>query len=340
MRSAVTTEPHVIRLEDTEPPASRAGHARVAVEVVGLCGSDYHLFSGEHPYARFPQTQGHEFCGRLLELPSDYQGSLEVGDRVVVEPTVACGNCFACRRGRYNCCARLQVMGAHIPGALAEEVVVPIGAVHGAGALTADLAALVEPISIGIQAVRRGEVRAGDKVLVLGAGPIGIAAMLGARALGAEVMVVDRLVARLETATSLGAARVDDGHDLARSVLDWTGGDGAGVVLEATGAPVLLRQALDLVAPSGTIVVVGISDQEVSIPIIEFSRLELTIVGSRNSAGVFPDAVRLVAENADRLGMLITHRYDLAEVGEALRFACSNPAQVEKVLIDVGRSGP
>ncbi|MGH8562469.1 MAG: alcohol dehydrogenase catalytic domain-containing protein, partial [Nevskiales bacterium] len=116
----VTVAPGKMELYEAASPAPGPGQAVVRVEVVGLCGSDYHLFMGRHPYAQFPQTQGHEFAGIVEALPDDYDGPIAAGDRVAVEPLIACGGCFACRRGRYNCCARLQVMGAHIGGALAE----------------------------------------------------------------------------------------------------------------------------------------------------------------------------------------------------------------------------
>lgn len=338
MRMAVTVEPHVMVLREVDPPTRRPGHALVEVEAVGLCGSDYHLFSGRHPYASFPQTQGHEFSGRVVQLDSDYDGPVILGDRVAVEPVVACGRCFACRRNRYNCCARLQVMGAHLPGALAEQVVVPVGSLHPVGDLSAELAALVEPVSIGLQAVRRGQVAAGDTVVVLGAGPIGLAATLSSVAAGARLLVVDRIADRLERARELGAEVVVDAtsQDVAAAVADWTSGEGAAVVVEATGVPALLRTAFDLVAASGAIVVVGIGDGEVAIPVIEFSRKEVSVYGSRNSAGVFADAVALVQGHAALLAPWVTHRFTLDQAPEAIAFAESNPEIVEKVVITMG----
>lgn len=341
IRRAVTRQPGLMVIEETPAPDCGPGQARIGVEVVGLCGSDYHLFAGTHPYARFPQTQGHEFSGRVLELGTGYDGPLCPGDRVAVEPLTWCGECFACRRGRHNCCARLQVMGAHVPGALAQQVVVAASSCYPAGDLSAEAAALAEPVSIGLHAVRRGQVAAGDQVLILGAGPIGASAALAAADAGARVAVADQVATRLDGARRMGAELTVDTsrEDLAAAVAGWTGGDGAAVVLDATGAPPLIRAAFDLVAPSGVIVIAGISGHEVAIPVIEFSRKEVTVAGSRNNAGVFGAAVDLVRRHQRQVAGLVTHRFGLAETGAAIEFARAHPGEAEKVMITVGDGG-
>lgn len=338
MRIAVTTAPGTMSVRDAPVPQAQPGQALIAVEAVGLCGSDFHLLDGTHPYARFPQTQGHEFAGVVTDFGAGYHGPLEPGQRVAVEPLVPCGACFACRRGRYNCCSDLEVMGAHIPGALAEYVTVRTDALHPVGDLDAACSALVEPVSIGLQAVNRAGIVSGDTVVVLGAGPIGLAVTLGSVDRGARVLVADRVPTRLARARTFGAQCVVDTSEtgLDAAVTQWTGGDGAAVVVDATGVPALIRSAFDLVAPSGTIVVVGISDQEVSIPVIEFSRKEVTVLGSRNNAGIFPAAVDLVRRHADTARTLITHTSPLARVPEAIRYAADHPAQVGKAIITVG----
>lgn len=338
MRYAVTTAPGHMEVRETTDPLPDAGQAVVSVEAVGLCGSDFHLFHGTHPYARFPQTQGHEFVGVVEEFGPGYDGPVSVGQRVAVEPLIPCGQCFACRRGRYNCCVDLKVMGAHVAGALAEKVAVRASALYPVGDMPARVAVLAEPMSIGLQCVVRAEVTAGDTVVVIGAGPIGQAVVLSAVDRGARVLVADRIGTRLGMATRLGAERVVNtgAEDLDVSVSEFTRGDGAAVVVEATGVPALLRGAFELVAHSGTIVVVGISDQEVSIPVIEFSRKEVDVLGSRNNCGIFADAVDLVRRHQDRVAVLVTHTFPLAEVPAAIEYAMNNPQDVEKLVITVG----
>jgi len=335
MRRATTLSPLSMRIENVDPPVMGSDQARIRVSVVGLCGSDYHLFSGKHPYAKFPLMQGHEFSGVVLELGELYHGPIAVGDIVVVEPLIACGTCFACRRGRYNCCAHLKVMGPHLPGALAEEVVVPADKLFAVGDLDIELAALVEPVSIGLQTVVRGNVAAGDTVVILGAGPIGLAAALAASDLGAHVLVADQISSRLEMARTMGAERVVDtsSADLAEAVDDFTANDGAAIVIDATGVPALIRQAFDLVAYSGAIVIVGISDQDVSIPVIEFSRKEVTVYGSRNNMGLFERSIELVRRHQGQLRSWITHRVSLDDVPEMIEYAMNHPESVEKMLV-------
>jgi L-gulonate 5-dehydrogenase len=178
-------------------------------------------------------------------------------------------------------------------------------------------------------------IAAGDQVVVLGAGPIGLTAALAAADAGATVLVADRVSARLARARTLGAQAVVDtaSQDLAAAVAEWTHGDGAAVVIEATGVPALIRSAFDLVAHSGAIVIVGISDAEVRLPVIEFTRKEISVFGSRNNAGIFADAVELVQRNAGLMAALITHRFALAEVAEAISFAQAHPDIAEKVII-------
>ena len=331
----MTLGPGSMRIDDVKPPMLGPDQARVSVSIVGLCGSDYHLFSGKHPYARFPQTQGHEFAGTVRELSANYDGPVKVGDVVAVEPLVPCDVCFACRRGRYNACVDLKVMGAHIPGALADEVVVRTAALYPVGDLDVELAAMVEPVSVGLQAVVRGGVADGSTVVIMGAGPIGLAATLAASARGARVLVADCVPDRLHSALVMGAESIVDTStaDLSEIVREFTDGDGAAVVIDATGVPSLIRNAVDFVAHSGTIVIVGISNAEVSIPVIDFSRKELSILGSRNNTGLFPEAIALVRTHQEQLHTWITQRITLEQVPEMIEFAIGHPESVGKMLV-------
>ena len=338
MKAVVTTRPGTMEIQDVDRPAPAEGQALIAVEAVGLCGSDFHLYDGTHPYAKFRQIQGHEIVGRVDALGAGYDGPLAPGDRVVVEPLIACGHCFACRRGRYNCCTTLQVMGAHVPGGLREFLAVPAGQLHPVGDLPTRTAVVVEPLTIGLQCVARAEVAHGDTVVVMGAGPIGLAATLGAADRGARVLVVDQVASRLELARQMGAEAVADSRhdDIGAAVGRFTAGDGAGVVIEATGVPALIREALDGAAHSGTVVIVGISDKDVAIPVGLFSRKEINILGSRNNTGLFPEAVRLAGAYRDRLAALITHTYPLTDTPEAIEYAMHHPDKVEKAIVVAG----
>lgn len=338
MKEAVTVQPRRIDILQGAEPEPKAGEALLSVEVVGLCGSDLHLFTGEHPYARFPQRQGHELSGRVLWLPPDYAGALELGHRVAVEPLSWCGSCLPCRRGRQNCCMRLRVLGAHAPGGLAERIAIRVDSLFAAHGLDAELAALVEPMSIGVQAVARAGVRERDQVVIFGAGPIGQAILLAAGDQGGDILVVDRLAARLDLARELGAALTVDAavEDPEKRIAEWTRGEGPVVVFEATGVPSVLRTAVDVVGHSGTVVVVGLSREEVAIPMVDFTRKEISVIGSRNNAGLFGDAVALVERHQAHVRQLISHRFPLDQTQAALEFALGNQATTQKVVINVG----
>jgi L-gulonate 5-dehydrogenase len=338
MKAAVTMEPRRMEVREVPAPTAGPGEALVRVEAVGICGGDLHLYVGKHPYATYPQIQGHEFAGIVQGFGGPYDGPVRVGDRVAVEPLRPCGRCYPCRLGRPNCCTDLAVLGAHVPGALVELIAVRTASLYPAHGLDPELGALVEPISIGLHAVVRGTVTAGERVVVFGAGPIGQAILLASADRGARVLVVDRLASRLELAGTLGAERVVDAtrETPAEVIAAWTRGDGAAVVFEATGVPAVLRSTVDVVAHAGRIVVVGLSTQEVSLPVIEFTRKELTVLGSRNNAGIFGDAVDLVRRHQDQARALITHRFTLDQAPRAIAFALEHPDEAEKVIIRIG----
>jgi len=338
MKAAVTTKPG--HLEIKEVPAGHPGPGEVLldIQVVGLCGSDVHLFRGDHPYVRYPAIQGHEFSAVVAEVGPGKPGCLRAGDLVAVEPLRPCGNCLACRRGHPNCCRDLAVVGAHIDGALSESLVVPASSCYVVGDLPPDLAALVEPTSIGLQAVTRSGISAGDQVIVLGAGPIGQTATMAATDLGARVLAVDLLDNRLAIARQVGAEVTINAssQDVAVAVTQWAGEDGPVAVIEATGQPELIRLAVGMVAHSGTVVVVGITMKEVTLPVVDFSRKEINLLGSRNNAGLFGQAVELVRRHREHARHMITHRFGFSDVLAAMTLAAERPQEAGKVLVSIG----
>lgn len=339
MRRVVTVAPHQMVVQRVDDPIPGAGEVLIEVEAVGVCGSDFHIYEGRRSDTRYPQVQGHEVVGIIRYKGPGTVSAPPVGTRVAVEPIVPCGKCFACQRGFENCCSRLQVLGVHLPGGFAELMIAPAHRIHSVGDLDADIAVLIEPISIGLQAVSRANVFAGDAVVVMGAGSVGRAVILAAAERGARVLVVDRVPMRLALALQLGAERAVNSNteDLAKAVEEFANGDGAAIVIEATGASQVIRIALDIVAPSGTVVIVGVSEDDVSIPIRLFTNKEINLLGSRNSRGVFAEAVMLVSRNRDRLRPLVSHRFALPETERALIFARDNPAVVTKTIIEVQR---
>ena len=333
MRAAVFDAPGAIRLADVPPPTLVEGEAVVRVGATGLCAGDLYMFVGKNPYVTFPRVGGHEIAGVVEEVAD---GAM-LGRRVVVDPFIGCGRCYPCRVGKSNCCANLRIVGVHRDGGFAEFVSAPLDHLHAIpdGLSTRD-ASFAEPVAIAVQAFRRAELVAGERVLILGAGPIGLALVEVGRAKGAEIWVTDPDADRLATAASLGATPLQQ-DQLREHVMALTGGEGFGVVVEATGVPAVMTQALDLVAGGGRVVIVGLARQglDVAFPGLDITRKEATILGSRASVGCFPEALRLLADGAIRYTRVATP-ITLSDAPEIFGRLAANPAALHKAVFTFG----
>jgi threonine dehydrogenase-like Zn-dependent dehydrogenase len=339
MRAAVTEEVGAMRLrERPEPGAPAPGTVVVRPEAVGLCGSDYHLFAGHLPPetgAALPRVQGHEVSATIEALGEGCRPGLAVGDRVALYPLSSCGRCYPCRAGRPNACDNFTLIGIHVDGGLQERLGIAEAQVFPIAA-SAAVATLAEPVSIAVRAVNRGRVARGERVVVLGAGPIGQSVCLAARDRGAEVLVVDRVASRLGLSEEMGAQVLEwtDAGAVIEAARVWSGGEGPAVVVDATGAPPAIRAAVDMAASAGRVVQVGMSGAEVALRVGSFTEKELDLLGvSCCNAGEFADAVDLVERHRDLLAGLITHEYPLDEAPEAIAYAMEHPIEVMKAVI-------
>lgn len=184
MRALLLREPLVMDATDRPEPRPTEGNALVRVRSIGICGSDLHAYRGHHPFVTYPRVLGHELGCEILDIAPNTK-ELRAGDRVCVEPILNCGTCYPCRQGRYNCCTTIRVFGIHTDGGMTERISVPIDRLHKAPLeLSFDELALCETLSIGVQAVKRGQVSAGETALIVGAGPIGLGTLVAARARG------------------------------------------------------------------------------------------------------------------------------------------------------------
>lgn len=297
MRAAIFDAPHKMRIGSWPTPEPGAEDVVIAVKAAGICAGDMHIYSGKSPYAQFPIIGGHEICGAIASF-GEKVSNFEVGQLVVVEPFLSCGTCYPCRIGKPNCCARLQIIGVHRPGGYAEYVLAPATHLHVVPSnLSALWAAFAEPVTIGIHACRRAGILPSEYILVLGCGPIGLAIVEVALAKKAHVVAVDVNEQRLETARGLGAEVLPGGDRLVAQILQQTNQEGAPVVIEATGNPTVIESTVDLVASGGRIVIVGLTARAVSVKFagLDFTRKELTILGSRTEVNCFPDALALLA---------------------------------------------
>jgi L-gulonate 5-dehydrogenase len=334
MRAAIMDAPFEMRNGTWETPRPGPDQVLVSVAATGICAGDLYLYVGKNPYASYPVIGGHEIAGAVAEVGSGVEG-IEPGARVVVEPFVSCGSCYPCRIGKSNCCARLQIIGMHRPGGFSDYVVAPAHLIHRVpeGLSMAD-ASFAEPVAIGLQACRRGGIGSGEYVLVLGCGPIGLAILEVARARGARVVATDVLEKRRETAARLGAEVLPADENLLATILEQTTGEGAPVVMEATGNPKAMEQTVDLVAAGGRIVIVGLVKQgvEVTFPGLDFTRKEMTIVGSRASVNCFPESLGLLAGGAITYPRVATI-FDMWEAPELFSRLAKDPASLHKAVL-------
>lgn len=333
MRAAVFDAPGAIRLEERVRPEPGPGEARVALRAAGLCAGDLYIYQGKNPYVTFPRVGGHEIAGVVEALGPGTAGP-EPGTLVVVEPFIGCGHCYACRIGKPNCCRDLQIIGVHRDGGFADHLIAPVGKLIAVpSGISPYEASFAEPVAIGVQACRRGGIGPRDRVLVLGAGPIGLAVVEVARARGAEVFATDLAAARLATAVDLGATPLPSGPQLAEAVADLTGGEGMPVVVEAAGAVPAMEAAFDLVAPGGRVVILGLARRgaTAAIPALDLTRKEMTILGSRASADAFAESLALIAAGRIRYPAIGT-RFGLEAAPDVFARLGDDPGALHKAV--------
>ena len=349
MHAAVTEGVKAMAVRE-RPEPDEPGLAQVVVmpQAVGICGSDYHFFLGELSDAaggsRFPRVQGHEIGATIVAVGPGCREDLAVGQRVAVWPLRACGQCYPCSVGRPNTCDFFELIGIHSDGGLQDLLAVPAEQVYPMKADDPAVAALAEPVSIAVRAVNRANIFPGERVVVLGAGPIGQCIFLVARERGAEVLVVDLQDTRLALSRDMGAETLvwTSREAVVAFAREWSapaGPPGSGpagppVAIDATGAPAAVRAMVDMVASAGRAVQVGMSGEEVVLRLGSLTEKELDVLGvSCCGADEFGEAVAVVERNTPLLAPLISHRFALDQAPDAIRFAIENPTDVMKVVI-------
>jgi 2-desacetyl-2-hydroxyethyl bacteriochlorophyllide A dehydrogenase len=302
MRQIVLREPGEFVAEDVPQPVAAEGEALVRVHRVGVCGTDLHAFRGKQPYFEYPRVLGHELGVEVVEAPENDRG-IKPGDHCAVEPYLTCGTCFSCRRGSYNTCENIRTLGVHIDGAMRTFFTIPVKNLHRSEKLELEQLALVETLGVGAHAVDRAEVGPDDEILVVGAGPIGLAAIQFAKAEGMHVRAYEINPRRREFVEQLGVETLTD-----------TDGLQADVVIDATGHPKAMEASFDLVRVCGTLVFVGLYQGRISFDDPAFNKKEMTIRASRNSADIFPKLIQLIEDGKIDTKPWITHRMPLAAV--------------------------
>lgn len=336
MRATIFEAPRQMSVGNWDRPAAGPDDVLVQVKATGICAGDMYIFQGRNPYTTYPIIGGHEICGTVAEVGCNVR-HLRAGTLVAIEPFLGCGGCYPCRIGKSNCCANLRIIGVHQPGGFAEFVAAPATHVHPVpDGLSPTFASFAEPVAIAVQACRRGEVKADELVLILGCGPIGLALIEVAKARGAHPLATDLNQDRLQFAKTLGAEVMLADEKLLANVLERTNGEGAPVVIEATGAIAAMESTVHLVAAGGRIVIVGLVRKglEVRFPGLDFTRKEMTIVGSRASVNCFPEALQLLASGQIQYPRVATE-ISMWEAPELFARLDANPAALHKGVLIV-----
>lgn len=332
MNAAVLRSPRSLTVGPSSPPEIGPDDALVRVEVVGICGTDYRIWSGDRP-VRYPLVLGHEFVGRV-EAVGARVSNLQVGQRVVAEPNYSCGTCPLCREGNRNLCPRRTAIGIDVDGAFAELASLPATCCWPvADAVDDDAAVMTEPLAVVVRAVNRGAPKSGETAAVVGAGTLGLLALQVLRAAGVRVLVVSRSDRRFGLARELGAEAT---HAVADGPLDATargfsGREGVDLVVETAGTAEAVNHAVAMVRPGGRVVLTGLPHDATTLSFFPVVRHEITILGSMIYQDEFPQSLRLLETGRVRTGPLLTHRFSLADAHAA--FAAHRAPDSIKVTI-------
>lgn len=339
MLQQVMTSPGVIEFREVETPQPAAGEALVRIEKIGICGSDIHVYHGEHPFTSYPVTQGHEVSGVVEALGEGVEG-LRVGQKVTIQPQVVCGACYPCRHGKYNLCEQLKVMGFQTTGVASHFFAVDARKVTPLPeTMSLDDGAMIEPLAVAVHAVRRaGDVR-GQKIVVLGAGPIGNLVAQTAAGLGAaDVMITDVSDWRLEKAAQCGAAHCVNTkrEDLGEAILAAFGPDKADVIYDCAGNDVTMGQAIRYARKGSTIILVAVfaGMAKVDLAVLNDHELDLNTSMMYRSED-YEKAIELASAGRVQLAPLVSRRFPFREYLDAYRYIDEHRETTMKVIIEV-----
>ncbi len=337
-RAAVLRAPRRLELVERPKPVAGRGDVLVRVAATALCHTDLEIYTGRHPGVRLPVVMGHEATG-VVEAVGPGVGRVRPGQRVLLNPVIACGSCDCCARGHTNLCRKAGLFGREMDGSLAEHVVLPERYLYPLPAeLSLVAATLVETLATVRHALERVRIAQGEAVVVLGQGAAGLLHTQLARLAGARpVIAISRSGWKLDLARRMKADRVVDAsrQDAVAEVLDATAGRGAAVVIDAAGDPGLIAPAMDMLSPGGRLLVYGISHQ----PVPDFTTFplyfkELTLVGSRAlTPGDVEPAIQLVASGAIDVEGFVTATYPLSRVAAAFDDYERSPDAILRLVI-------
>ncbi|EHD23688.1 MULTISPECIES: zinc-binding alcohol dehydrogenase family protein [Brenneria] len=317
MKTLVCEKPTALVYQQRERPTPKDNEALIKILNVGICGTDIHAWAGNQPFFSYPRVLGHEICGEIVALGNNAHNIL-IGQRVAVIPYVACHHCHSCLSGKTNCCENISVIGVHQDGGFCEYLSVPLGNLLIVDDVEPVSAALIEPFAISAHAVRRAALQAGEHVLVVGAGPIGLGVAAIAKADGAQVVMADTSAERRRhVEKKLDIATLDpSAGGFEQALRQQFSGMLPVKVIDATGNQYAMNNSVNLIRHGGSIVFVGLFKGELSFADPDFHKKETTMMGSRNATHEdFAKVGQLMAAGKLSADMMLTHHFDFNTLG-------------------------
>lgn len=341
MKQQVMQAPHEIRFREIPRPSVGPGEVLVEMKRIGICGSDIHVYHGQHPYTTYPVTQGHEVSGVVAEVGEGVEG-LSVGQKVTIEPQIVCGECYPCTHGKYNLCDKLKVFGFQTTGAGSEYFLTEAHRVTPLPeSMSLDEGAMIEPLAVTIHACHQAGDIAGKKIVVLGTGPIGILLIQSLKALGAgQVMATDVSDFRLKLAAECGADFVVNTREreFGPAMIEAFGPDKADVIFDCAGNNTTMDQAIQNARKGSMILLLAVFAGPATVDLARLNDSELDLNTSMMYRhDDYLEAIRLVEEGKIRLQPLMSKHFAFDEFKEAYEYIDANRESTMKVIIDVDR---
>ncbi|MGN1328813.1 MAG: zinc-binding alcohol dehydrogenase family protein [Eubacterium sp.] len=336
MKAIQITKPGEIQIIEKEMPVPQENEALLKVLYCGICGADVASYTGNQPFTTYPRIPGHEFSAQIIEIPENDKG-LKAGDIITCNPYFNCGECYACKRGIVNACHDNQTMGVQRDGSFQEYITMPVERIIDGKGLSAKELALIEPFSISCHALSRAEVKVGDNLLIMGAGPIGLFALVKAKSMGARVLIADMLSSRLDLAKEFGADCIVNvkENDLHKACEEFTNGNGFDVCVEACGAPETFLSCIDEAAHGANIILIGNGKRETTFVHSIILKKELNIFGSRNAfTKDFEELIDLVKSGKADIIKMVSGVYDIDNAKDAFEALSHNDGTLAKLLIN------
>lgn len=340
MKALYLVNPGQTEIRQIDPPHPQKGELLLKVEMVGFCGGDLNGFRGAFPLQEIPMILGHEVGAVIEEVDYDVPDHFSPGMKVTLSPYQNCGECFSCKHNRPNACVDNRTMGVRRPGAMTRYITVPWQDVYISEQLDTKELALVEPLSVGFHAVRRGQVNSNDTVVILGCGMVGMGAISSAVNQGAKVIAVDIDDKKVEIAQKAGAhhSMNSANTDLHSELSDLTDNNGPDVIIEAVGSPITFRAAVEEVAFTGRVVYIGYAKAPVQYDTKLIVQKELDIFGSRNCLGEFTQVIEFLGKGDFPVNDVITRIVSLDDAGQALADWNDNPDKFTKIMVNIDES--